>query len=322
MNSRLIVAFLGGAVLASGLMYVGMKRAAVPPPLTVIPAPAATAVPAAPAPATPTAAPTATAAPAAAPEPAKPSPMPETAAQAKTVHKRVARARKPAPLLAEAEKPEAVAPEPPLPSPPAIASTPDQPDENAIADDGEVTPVAVAPAPPHVVTLKAGTMLRVRIGETISAKARRPGDRFLATLEEPLVIDGFVIAARGARAEGQVVEADPAGRVKGVAKLALELTRIYTTDGQWVALRTETWTKLGNTAKKRDAAEVLGGSGLGALIGGMAGGGAGAAIGAAVGGMAGGTAVMTTRGPDVTVPVETRIVFRVADSVRITEKLS
>ncbi len=320
MNSRLLLAFVVGAVLASGLMYVAMRRSSPPPPVTVVPevlpaaAPASTAV----------AAPAATAAPSPAvpATSAKPSAMPTPASPVQQARKRQLRSKPVKPLVARADAPEPTVAEPPLPTPPAIATEPDDADENLLLEDGEVTPVQVAPAPPHVVTLKAGTMLRVRIGETISASARRAGDRFLATLEEPLVIDGFLIAARGARAEGHIVEAVPAGKVKGVAKLTLELTRIYTTDGQWVALRTESWTKTGNTAKKRDAAEVLGGGGLGALIGGMAGGGAGAAIGAAVGGMAGGTAVMTTRGPDLTVPVETRIVFRVSDSVRITEKLS
>ncbi len=321
MNSRLLLAFVGGAVVASGLMYVAMKRSSPPPPpVTVVPeaVPAAAPAPvAAPPPAT-----TESPAPSHPAATAKPSAMPKPESPDEQSHKQSAHLKPKRRLVARAEAPEPTEAEPPLPTPPAIATEPDGTDESALPEDGEVTPVPVAPAPPHVVTLKAGTMLRVRIGETISASARHAGDRFLATLEEPLVIDGFLIAARGARAEGQVVEAVPAGKVKGVAKLVLELTRIYTTDGQWVALRTETWTKSGNTAKKRDAAEVLGGGGLGALIGGMAGGGAGAAIGAAVGGMAGGTAAMMTRGPDLTVPVETRIVFRVSGSVRITEKLS
>ena len=35
---------------------------------------------------------------------------------------------------------------------------------------------------------------------------------FLATLDRPLVVDGFIIAERGSRLEGRVVEAQPAGR--------------------------------------------------------------------------------------------------------------
>jgi hypothetical protein len=164
-------------------------------------------------------------------------------------------------------------------------------------------------------------MLRVRIGETITASARQPGDEFLATLEEPLVIDGFIIADRGAHVQGRIVEAQPAGKVKGVARLGLELARIHTTDHQWIKIQTNEYVQEGKTAKKRDLAEVIGGSGLGALIGAAAGGGAGEAIGAATGGMAGGAVVLNQRGPDATVPVETRITFRVTQPVRITEKL-
>src|SRR5450755_2714001 len=43
----------------------------------------------------------------------------------------------------------------------------------------------------HVILL-AGTVLPVRIGETISAARNQKGDTFLATLDQPLVIDGFI----------------------------------------------------------------------------------------------------------------------------------
>src|SRR5437868_3224121 len=69
------------------------------------------------------------------------------------------------------------------------------------------------PAPPevtqpHTVTITAGTILPVRIGETITADHNQPGDTFLATLDKPLIVDGFVIAERGARLEGRIVEAE------------------------------------------------------------------------------------------------------------------
>ena len=62
-----------------------------------------------------------------------------------------------------------------------------------------------------------------------------PGDTFTATLDKELVVDGFVIAERGARVEGRVVSSDRGGKVKGVAVLSVELTRLRTSDGQSVA---------------------------------------------------------------------------------------
>ena len=151
-------------------------------------------------------------------------------------------------------------------------------------------------------TLIAGTALQVRVGETLSTKKNKTGDTFLAALSQPLVVDGFVIAEKGARAEGRIVESDPGGKVKGVSHLTLELTRVTTSDGQHVAIRTVSYSKDGETAMKKDAAKVGVGAALGAVIGAVAGG-KGAAIGSGVGGAAGAGDVMMTRGPEAVIPV-------------------
>jgi hypothetical protein len=51
------------------------------------------------------------------------------------------------------------------------------------------------------------------------------------------------------------------------------------------------------------------------------GGGKGAGIGAGAGGAAGAGDVLLTRGKPAEIPVETRVSFRVQDSVTITERL-
>jgi hypothetical protein len=186
---------------------------------------------------------------------------------------------------------------------------------------------APAPAPniearvPHVVTLAAGMSLAVRIGETISSARNQTGDSFLATLTQPLVIDGFIIAERGARVEGRIVESAPAGRGRGVSHLAVSVVRLATADGQNIRIRTEPYTKDGPSPAAMDAAKVGGGAAIGAVIGGIAGGGKGAAIGAGAGGVLGAGDVLLTHGKPVEIPVETRINFRVQDSVTITERL-
>jgi hypothetical protein len=171
------------------------------------------------------------------------------------------------------------------------------------------------------VTLAAGTQLSVRIGETLSTQRNKPGDTFLATLAEPLTIDDFVIAERGSRCEGRVVEADAGGRVKGVARIGVELTGIHTSDGQKVRIRTASFAKEAQSSRREDAAKVGGGAALGAIIGAIAGGGKGAGIGAAAGGAAGAGDVVLTRGKPAEIPVETRVSFRVQEPVTITERL-
>jgi hypothetical protein len=88
------------------------------------------------------------------------------------------------------------------------------------------------------VTISAGAILTVRLGEPLSTERNLPGDSFRATLDQPILIDGLVIAERGARVTGRVVESGKAGRVKGLSHLKLEVTRLMTSDGQWVNVRT------------------------------------------------------------------------------------
>jgi hypothetical protein len=163
--------------------------------------------------------------------------------------------------------------------------------------------------------------ITVRINENISTNTNYEGDTFTASLDKPIVIDGFVIADRGSRVLGKVLQADKAGRVKGRSELSLALTQIHTTDGQTVAIQTTPWDKEGPNSKKRDAAEMAGGAALGAIIGAIAGGGKGAAIGAGAGGAAGTGAVLVTRGKAAEVPSETRLTFSLSSDVAITERL-
>jgi hypothetical protein len=148
------------------------------------------------------------------------------------------------------------------------------------------------------------------------------GDTFLATLTQPLVVDGWVIAERGSRLEGRVVDTEQAGRVKGVAHLRISIVRLATSDGQYIRIRTEPFVKDGPTSTGTDAAKIGAGAAIGAIVGAIAGGAKGAAIGAGAGGAAGAGDVLLTRGKPAEIKVETRVSFRVIDSVTITEKLN
>ena len=170
-------------------------------------------------------------------------------------------------------------------------------------------------------TLNAGLMIPVRLVDGLSSERNLPGDTFIATLDKELVVNGFVIAERGARVEGRVVESDRGGRVKGTSALEVELTRIHTADGQNVAIQTDGFERRAEESRRDDAAKVGAGAAVGAVIGVIAGGGKGAAIGAGVGGGAGAGTVMATRGKAATLPSETRLTFRLKSPVTLTEKL-
>jgi len=169
------------------------------------------------------------------------------------------------------------------------------------------------------VTLNAGLVLPVRLVDRLSSERNVPGDVFAATLDQELVVDGFVIAERGARVEGRVIAVDRA-RAGRPAALALELTMLRTSDGQSVAIQTESYFKHAGRPQIDNATKIAGGAILGAAIGALAGGGKGAAIGAGIGGSAGAGDVLLTRRP-ADLPSETVVSFRLKNPVPLTEQL-
>jgi hypothetical protein len=189
---------------------------------------------------------------------------------------------------------------------------------NASLGNAPSSALAVRPAPaPRVYTLDAGTPIRVRTTSTISTKSYQSGQTFVATLAEPLVVEDRVIAKRGAEVVGRVVNADPGGRVKGVASLTLTLASLQTADGDEIAIDTNNVGRQARTTKKKDATKIGIGAGIGAAIGALAGGGKGAAIGAASGGGAGTGVVMATRGDPAVVPAESLLTFRTQAPIEI-----
>ena len=225
--------------------------------------------------------------------------------------------------VAPRQEPEvSAAPEPPAQAEPPAQTAPLQP-EPAPAQAAPSVSVPLdypAPPPPAQVTLRAGILFSTRTVEGLSSARNQIGDTFTATLEQPLSVDGWVIAERGARLEGKIVQSQRAGRVKGLSNLAIELTQLVTSDGQRIPIETETFEKRGESSTGQDAAKIGAVAAIGAVIGAIAGGGKGAGIGAAAGGAAGAGDVMLTRGKPAVLPAETHINFRLRNSVTITER--
>ena len=179
-------------------------------------------------------------------------------------------------------------------------------------------PVHVTQA--HQVAIQAGTPITVRLIETLSTEHAAAGEVFQATLADPLVCEGLIIAERGARVTGRVTDAKRAGRFGGVSSIELRLMDLTTADGQRIAVSSDPWLKRGDSMGRDSAAKIGGGAALGAVIGAIAGGGLGAAIGAGAGGTAGAGAQAITGGKPVTIPSETVIQFRLASPVKVTER--
>ncbi len=332
MNSRVLAAFAAGVVASATVFYVSTNRKpdAAPAPAAVVQVAGAPVVA------------SAVAAPVAAPAVPETPKTPESVAPAK-VEKPVtpkrqeqwrrAAAATAAPVAAQA----AEAPAPASTVTPAPAAAPSAPASVAMVEESKpelkreavrreaipLTPSPSAPVPAvpesRKVTISGGTLLSVRIGEKLSSDKQKSGDPFRATLDQPLIVDGLVIAERGAPLEGRVVSAN---RDKDAARLELELIRFTSSDGQVVGIRTATFDQegSGSNSAKSDVKKVAIGAAAGAILGGIFGGGKGAGIGAAAGGATGGGVALATRGKPAELAAETRLTFRLSEPVAITEK--
>jgi len=220
-------------------------------------------------------------------------------------------AKAPPPMRKHKEVAQAVPPPPP-PPPPVAAPAP----QPAV----EVVPPPPPPPPPPVaqtVTLPAGTVIPIRMTDTLDSATTQPNTPFHASLGGDLIVDGMVVARSGANVVGRVVTAKDATHFSGSSQLSIELTRIDTVQGP-VSVVTDSYTKQGNGRGKNTAAKTGGGAALGAIVGALAGGGKGAAIGAVAGGGVGAGVNGVTRGQQVQIPTETLVSFHLQSAISVT----
>lgn len=235
------------------------------------------------------------------------------------------RASDPPPAPAEAaQQPQVTGQDPtqPVARPPADGwgNTQQQPNDRP--------PSAMRQSPPPYgvppeLTIKPGTFVTVRMSQGLNSDRNQQGDLFTATLDQPIVVDGVVVAQRGQNVVGRVAEAKKAGRVEGTSRLSLQLTGITLADGTQANVQSSLATRNGPTSVGNDVAAVGATTATGAAIGAMADWGRGAAIGAGAGAAAGLIGVLLTRGHPTIVYPETALTFRldapvVVDTTRAT----
>src|SRR5207247_614222 len=167
---------------------------------------------------------------------------------------------------------------------------------------------AERPSVKAVFQIPEGTPLDVTLIDAVSSKTNTSGDVFLATIAEPVVVDGDTVLARGVKLQGRVLDAEGSGRVKGRAKMSLALTKVLDGEKQY-PISTNAYSVEAESTKKRDVGIIGGAAGIGAAIGAIAGGGKGAAEGAAIGGAAGTGGVLVTKGKEVELGPETKLKF-------------
>lgn len=189
-------------------------------------------------------------------------------------------------------------------------------DANSSPSMAESVKKALEPKP---LVVPADTVIAVVLDQTLSSKTSHSGDRFSATVESPVEVEGKLAIPKGARAEGVVKDAKAAGRFKGGSVLSLELTSINIA-GKDYDVQTSGATMSRKGKGKRTAEMVGGGAAGGAAIGAIAGGGKGAAIGALIGAAAGTGGAGLTGNRDVTLPAETALDFKLLQPMSIKQK--
>jgi len=172
-----------------------------------------------------------------------------------------------------------------------------------------------------------GTEIRAALDTPLSSRISRVGDRFTATVVQPIrAADGEVVVPAGSRIEGEVVQIEhgrlvPALRGKGQLDLRFRdfllangeaipvtatLVSVHSTKGA-PKVNEEGQVKAGTSGK--DVAKDVGiGSGVGTIAGLIFG---GPLRGLAIGAIVGGGYVLGAKGKDVELPSRTGLVLRV-----------
>ena len=165
----------------------------------------------------------------------------------------------------------------------------------------------IVPATPRApsVALPAGTKFVVRMIDGVDSERNAVGQTFAASLDEPVMVDGYTMIPRGADVVLKLVDDKESGKLAGRTSLTLDLMSVKA-NGHMVDVNTQTITQASSSRGSRTAKMAGAGAALGGIIGAAAGGGKGAAIGLGSGAAAGAGVETLTKGQRVRILSETR----------------
>jgi hypothetical protein len=194
------------------------------------------------------------------------------------------------------------------------------PPGKSVKKGGATPPAAAKPAVPETiqVVVPVGTPIRSRINLTVKTSAAKAGSIFHATLIEPLVVSGQVIAPLGVPLEGFISKSIPPGRFQGGGLLELRLQRLILPDQQTYFLSTDPFVKEGKTTLTRNIGLIAAGGIVGAGLGSMLGQTVGALIGIGVGGGTGSVLSWAAGGTELTLPTGSEMIFKLSSPLTVT----
>jgi len=165
--------------------------------------------------------------------------------------------------------------------------------------------------------IPSGTVLSIRMVDSVDSERDYVGQTFKASLDEP-VLDpgGRTLVPRGADVVVKLVDDVQSGKIEGRTVLTLDIVSLRV-NGREIDVDTTAITEQSSSRGARSGKVIGGTAALGAIIGAIAGGGKGAAIGAGAGAGAGTVAQVATKGQRVRIPSETRLTFTLQQPVRL-----
>lgn len=229
----------------------------------------------------------------------------------------------------------------PSPNPPATDNPPPSTSNSPATYDQAQPPQQTSPtnnpsgqwgqrpnpaASPGTVQIPAGVIIRATLDTPLSTKTSQVGDRFTATVAEPVLDNsGQVAVPVGTKINGQVSQSEQGKTVavlRGKGRLDLRFIDMTLPSGQSTPL-TATLKQVANTSGSTQTADSEGGVqsstsgktaakgvGIGAGLGTVAGLIFGSALkGLVIGAIAGGGYVLATKGKDVELPANTGLVL-------------
>ncbi|HUA61743.1 MAG TPA: hypothetical protein VML19_23510 [Verrucomicrobiae bacterium] len=121
----------------------------------------------------------------------------------------------------------------PAQNPEPVDRSASQANPNPPAQGQQSAPPAYG-VPPQL-TIKANTYVNIRINQVLNSDKNHVGDTFTATLMQPILADGIVVAPRGQNVYGRVTEAEKAHDGKD-SRLGLEMSSVMVADGSQAML--------------------------------------------------------------------------------------
>jgi hypothetical protein len=166
-------------------------------------------------------------------------------------------------------------------------------------------------------TVPAGAEVQLRLMETLTTASSEPGDRFEATVIDPVEGLGEIAIPAGSTFEGTVEVVDrPEGRTDRSARMVLAFERVRVEGQSYPAAATvvdaggeDLETGIGDEKEKVGIA-----AGVGTILGAVLGGKKGAVVGAVLGGAG---VILATEGKDVELPRGTVLRVRLDEELRV-----